>query len=60
MPDAKIIPLFPKTLPGISCFECTNGYIGRDGVICELTRDLVFNESDASNCEAYEKDDAAS
>lgn len=59
MSNAKIIPLFPRKT-NVSCFECENAYSGRDGVICEITRDLVFDERYASTCEAFEKDDCAS
>jgi hypothetical protein len=54
---AKIIP-FPIREQR-ECFRCTHGYAGDAGVICEITRDFVFDErATAADCEYYERGDA--
>ena len=49
---AKIIPLFAD--PERTCFACDNGYCGLNGIICEITRDFVADESVAKDCEMFE------
>jgi hypothetical protein len=51
---AKIIPIRPIAAP--LCFDCTHGYCGSAGIICEITMTHVFDERTAQSCEAFEKE----
>lgn len=56
---AKIIPIRPEVIKPVTCFECVHGYMGRDGVICEITMTLLMDESSAQSCEAFERENAS-
>lgn len=45
------------TLPhGESCFMCQNAYLGRDGVLCKVLREIILDPEDAKKCPMYKED----
>lgn len=49
--------IVPIRSMGASCYDCENGYSGRNGLMCEVTRDFVFDEKTAETCEMFEPGD---
>lgn len=53
-PGVKLEDVLPN-FKTFHCGDCTNAYLGTDGVFCGVYREIIHDEYVANTCESYEE-----